>query len=296
MAYRLGLLGYPVGHSVSPQLHTFFLQQLGLTGDYEAFTVSSNALPDFWATTLPALSGLNVTIPHKQAAFDWLQAHGTLSDVALRVGAVNTLVKTDTGWHGENTDVSGFLTSLPADWLQHYPAKQPVLILGMGGAARAIVEALLSQRPDLTVLFQTRSEQTAPARLASLQQLAAAHGAQPGQLQWQPALTQPILAETDWVINTTPVGMSQKEATSTTSPLSSDQLTALPAQARVDDLIYNPLDTPLLAQAQARGLTAQNGLSMLVHQGANAFALWTGQSVSTELRLAAMAHLTGILR
>jgi len=267
-ALLAGVLGWPVSHSRSPVLHGHWLARHGIDGAYVPLPVR----PEHFATAVRALAtlgfrGANVTIPHKEAAFALCD---TRDAAAERAGAVNTLVFEGGAIHGRNTDGFGFLENLRAAIPGWEAARGPAVLLGAGGAARAIAAALLDGGcPSLTLVNRT------PERAATL---AAALG---GAVR---VATLPPLAGAALLVNTTSLGMTGQP------PLTID-LAPLPAHAVVADIVYAPLETPLLAQARARGLVAVEGLGMLLHQARPGFQAWFGVDpvVDDALRAAVLA-------
>lgn len=266
----LGVLGHPVGHSLSPAMHNAAIDALGLDWVYLALPVPAEGL----ATVVQGLEaigcrGLNVTIPHKQAVAGLCRR---LSPLAERVGAVNTLVPLEGGgWLGTNTDVEGFLTPLRG---QSWQGRQ-ALVLGNGGSARAVVAALVELELDTITVVGRR-----PEALAAFAADCSSWAPRLGTCTLDRPL-EPLLAAADLVVNTTPVGMNSDQC-----PLSPGQLAVLRPMATVYDLIYVPRPTQLLRQAAARGCSTIDGLTMLVHQGAASLRLWSGRS---DVPVAAMA-------
>ena len=266
----LGVLGHPVGHSLSPAMHNAAIDALGLDWVYLALPVPAEGL----ATVVRGLEaigcrGLNVTIPHKQAVAGLCRR---LSPLAERVGAVNTLVPLEGGgWLGTNTDVEGFLTPLRD---QNWQGRQ-ALVLGNGGSARAVVAALVELELDTITVVGRR-----PEALAAFAADCSSWAPRLGTCTLDRPL-EPLLAAADLVVNTTPVGMNSDQC-----PLSPGQLAVLRPMATVYDLIYVPRPTQLLRQAAARGCSTIDGLTMLVHQGAASLRLWSGRS---DVPVAAMA-------
>lgn len=259
----LGLIGDPVGHSLSPAMHNAALAALGENYCYVPFPVA----PDHLAAAVAGLAaigvrGFNVTIPHKQAILPLLQQ---VDARASAVGAVNTVYPLpDGGWAGTNTDIDGFLQPLLPLKLKGIPT----LILGSGGAARAVIQGCLEQG-----LQPLRVVGRSLQKLATLQQT----WPQIQVLTW--AELDPCLAQTQLVINTTPIGMQKggfDAKNAATSPLSWEQLRLLPTGAIVYDLIYVPAPTLLLQMAADLGHTPITGLEMLIQQGAKALSLWLG--------------------
>jgi shikimate dehydrogenase len=266
-----GVIGYPVAHSRSPRLHGTWLERHGIDGAYLPLAIP----PDDFAACVAALAkmgfaGANVTIPHKEAAF---AVCDRVADSARRAGAVNTLVFTPMGIEGANTDGSGFLANLRAHGVD--PAAGPALVLGAGGAARAIATAL--QDAGAAVTLCNRS----PARAAALaRDFGLAH------IPWEARAD--ALADHALVVNTTSLGMAGHPA------LDLDLTRAAPGMA-VADIVYVPLETGLLAEARARGLVAVEGLGMLLHQAVPGFAAWFGVTpvVDDALYRAVAADLMG---
>jgi shikimate dehydrogenase len=247
-----GVMGYPVSHSRSPLLHNFWLARHGIDGAYVPLAV---APPDF-AAALKGLraagfAGVNVTIPHKEAAFA-LCDH--VEQSARRAGAVNTIVFTESGVQGSNTDGYGFLANLAAHGVR---ADGPALLLGAGGAARAIAAALQGEGATVTLCNRTRGRAEALAQ------------ALPGLRVIDWSMAESALADQALLVNTTSLGMTGQAA------LALD-LQRAPAGLAVADIVYAPFQTRLLAAAQARGLATVPGLGMLLHQAVPGFAAWFG--------------------
>ncbi|MES2712624.1 MAG: shikimate dehydrogenase [Pseudomonadota bacterium] len=263
-----GVLGNPVAHSRSPRLHGFWLQRHGIDGAYVPLPV----LPENFARAVRGLAdcgfrGANVTIPHKLAAFEVCDS---VDATARRAGAVNTLVFDQGRILGSNTDGFGFLESIREQAPGWAATDGPAVLLGAGGAARAVAAALLDAGcPRLTLVNRTVARAEALARDLG------------GPVEV--ATTAPLDGAA-LLVNTTSLGMAGHGA------LDID-LAALPGHAVVADIVYVPLETPLLAQARARGLRGVDGLGMLLHQARPGFAAWFGvePQVDAELR-AFVAH------
>ncbi|MEO0455440.1 MAG: shikimate dehydrogenase [Cyanobacteria bacterium P01_A01_bin.114] len=277
----LGVIGHPVKHSMSPVMHNAAIATLNLDYVYLPFPIAPEAL----ATAIKGfeaigLRGFNITIPHKQTIMPLLNE---VSDVAQAIGAVNTVWRSEQGWCGTNTDAVGFLAPLktcPLNW-EHSPA----VILGNGGAARAVVAACHQLGcPEIWVVG--RSADKLNAFLQSWQ----TSGLQPNlqAIPWS-ALDQ-ILPQAKLVVNSTPVGMSPQIQA---SPLSVEQMVKLPKEAIVYDLIYTPRPTQFLKQAEALGLTTFDGLEMLVQQGAAALEIWIDQPAPVEVMREALMGEVG---
>jgi len=253
-----GVIGWPVSHSRSPRLHGYWLREHGIDGAYVPLAVR----PEDFAQAvraLPALGfrGANVTVPHKPAA---LAAMDSLDPVAARIGAVNTIVVREDGrLHGTNSDAFGFVAALREAVPAWRGDAGPAVVLGAGGAARAIVAALLDAgAAEIRLLNRTR---------ARAEELAAAMGAGVAVRDW--AERGAALEGAALLVNTTTLGMAHQ------APLEID-LARLPRDAVVNDIVYVPLETPLLAAARGRGNRTVDGLGMLLHQGRPGFAAWFG--------------------
>lgn len=266
------VLGWPVSHSRSPRLHGHWLQRYGIDGAYVPLAVKPEDFPRaLRALTLLNFVGCNVTLPHKEAA---LAACDEVDETALKIGAVNTVVVQDGRLIGSNSDAFGFLENL-RDSAAGWRAKAgPALVLGAGGAARAVIQALLSEgAPE--ILLANRSPDRA-------HDLAKHFGAKVKVIDWAKRVE--AQSEASLLVNSTSLGMTGQPALE----LSLDRL---PASAVVTDLVYSPLETPLLKAARARGLRSVDGLGMLLHQARPGFEAWFGQSplVDAELRAAVLA-------
>jgi shikimate dehydrogenase len=272
----VGLLGWPVHHSLSPAMHNAAFRALGLDWIYLALAVPPESLPEALAG-LKALGfrGANVTIPHKEQVLLGLDE---LSPEAKSLGAVNTLVAADGRFRGHNTDVAGFLAAL--DNAGCSPRR--AVVLGAGGAARAAIYALLSR--GVTVTVANRSGQRARGLVSSL----ALPSLRADTCPLETMALRDALSQADLLINATPAGMwPNVDAT----PLPPG--TPLHDCLAVMDLVYNPLETLLLRQARQAGAAVISGLDMLIYQGAIAFQLWTGKEAPRAImRQAALAALT----
>jgi shikimate dehydrogenase len=269
----VGVLGDPVRHSLSPDMHNAALQTMGLDWVYLALPTPADQLEVVLAG-LAALGcrGLNVTIPHKQAV---AALCAQLTPLAERVGAVNTLVPLQGGgWLGTNTDVEGFLSPLRGDDWQGRRA----LVLGCGGSARAVLAGLVDLGCSEILLAGRR-----PEPLAALVADCQGWAPQLRALAWDDLEGQ--LPSTALLVNCTPVGMASRDC-----PLGSTQLDHLPNAATVYDLIYVPRPTSLLAAAAARGCHTIDGLEMLVQQGAAALRLWSGAATVPVAAMRAAAE------
>ncbi len=280
----VGLMGWPVEHSLSPCMHNAAFAELGLDWAYVPLPVRPDDLPQA-LKGLAALNfvGVNVTIPHKQAVMRYMD---DLSKAAKTIGAVNTIHLQGNKFMGYNTDAPGFLNALVEK--DCHPKGMRVAVLGAGGAARAVVFALAWAEADAVVILNRTTERAA-FLIEDLNdtfpqsKLDFAH------------LTNNSLAaldgKIDLVVNTTSVGMHPEKEK---SPWPTD--VAIPRNAVFCDLVYNPLETVFLARAREAGAKVIDGLGMLVHQGAAAFEHWTGQAAPIEvMRRACLAGLVNKL-
>ncbi len=255
-AVKAFVCGHPIAHSRSPLIHGFWLRQYGIVGSYEAIDVVPEAFGQFAATLADqGFSGGNVTIPHKEAAF---AAVARRDPAAEMIGAVNTLWLDDGQLVGGNTDAEGFAANLD-EFAEGWEGRGPAVVLGAGGAARAVIHALKERGvPDIRIVNRT---------LARAQELADRFGA--GVSAHAIDATSELLGDAGLLVNTTALGMDGNAG------LAADP-EHLPDGAIVTDIVYVPLETPLLAAARRRGLKTVDGLGMLLHQAAPGFARWFG--------------------
>ena len=248
-----GITGWPVGHSRSPRLHGFWLERHGIDGAYVPLRIEPAHFPAAIRGLMRSgFAGVNVTIPHKVAAF---AISDTVEDSARRAGAVNTLVFENGRIKGSNTDGWGFLENLRSSGVD--PATGPALILGAGGSTRAIAAALLDLGVNVTIANRTRarSEQLA----AELPGLAV--------INWDARSI--ALPDHALLVNTTSLGMIGHDPLEIDLDRAADGLT-------VADIVYVPLETPLLAAARARRIRCVDGLGMLLYQAVPGFRTWFG--------------------
>jgi shikimate dehydrogenase len=267
--YRLGVIGDPVAHSLSPALHQPALDQVGIAAVYERWhTLAADLEGRVESLRDPAILGASVTVPHKIAVMCLLDE---VSPAARRAGAVNTIVNRGGALFGDNTDIYGFGVTVSEALGGRTP--QVAVVLGAGGAARAVVLSLEAAGAGEIVVANRDGERA--ARLAQ---------------DLQPAPVRPARLDDDFLTRDLPRAELLVNATSLgwhpgETPIPGSRLDLLPTGAVVADLTYR--DTDLLLAAQARGLKTVDGLPMLVHQGARAFELWTGAAAPVEIMLAA---------
>jgi shikimate dehydrogenase len=269
-------MGWPVAHSLSPRLHGHWLLRYGIDGAYVPLPVPPERLEQA-LRALPALgfAGVNLTIPHKEAA---LALMDRLSPVAARIGAVNTVVvEADGTLSGDNTDAFGFIAALCQSGAAWRAEAGPAVVLGAGGAARAVAVALLDAgAPEVRLLNRT------PERARAL-----AHGLGGAVRAVDWGAPAAALDGAALLVNTTSLGMRGQ-------PPLVLPLEGLPRTALVTDVVYTPLITPLLALAQARGNPVVDGLGMLLHQARPGFRAWFGvdPAVDDDLRAIVAAGLS----
>jgi shikimate dehydrogenase len=267
------LIGWPAAHSRSPLIHHYWLRALGIDGGYLIEAVPPDELQDFvLRLSAHGFVGANVTIPHKERALALSKPDARAS----AVGAANTLWYEDRELRSTNTDVEGFINNLDA-CASGWDKATDALVLGAGGAARAVVFGLI-ERGIKRVHLANRTA-------ARAQALADQFGAAVHPVSWETIAD--LLPRAELLVNTTSLGMHGEP------PLELDA-GLLPPQAVVADLVYVPLQTPLLAAAKTRGLRTADGLGMLLHQAVRGFELWFHQrpEVTSELRALVEADLT----
>lgn len=264
----VAVIGHPIKHSKSPRLHGHWLSKYGIAGHYipvdlspENFETGLNALKDL------GFVGANVTVPHKEAA---LAAATTITDRARRIGAANTLIlQADGTWLADNTDGYGFMANLSQNAPDWSATNGPALVLGAGGACRAVIDGLLGANCP-QIILTNRSAARAEA-------LASEFGMGVETLPWEDR-SNPV-SDMRLVVNTTSLGMVGQ-------PELEIDLNGLNSTCLVTDLVYTPLETKLLQNAKARGAKTVDGLGMLLHQAVPGFEAWFGRrpEVDDDLR------------
>jgi shikimate dehydrogenase len=271
MMPRAGVIGWPVGHSLSPRIHRFWLNELKLDGCYEAVVVP----PDWLASMVDGFRlglwrGFNVTVPHKETIIPLLDR---IDPTAKAIGAVNTVVAVGEGiFEGRNTDAPGFMASLRAG--ATIDPSRPAVVLGAGGASRAIL-AILNDAGFKEIRLVNRDRSRAESLAASFPAIVG---------DW--ADRAKLLAGAGLLVNATSLGMVGQ-------PALEIDLDPLPATAVVTDIVYRPLMTDLLLRAEARGNPVVDGLGMLLHQAVEGFAAWFGATpkVTPALRAHVLAAI-----
>jgi shikimate dehydrogenase len=269
-----GVMGWPVMHSRSPKLHNYWFVQYGLSGSYLPLAIPPERLADaLHALSALGFSGCNLTIPHKQAA---LAIVDRLDPLARRIGAVNCIVVApDQSLEGYNFDAFGFIESIREAHPAWRAGNGPVVVIGAGGAARAVLVGLMEQGArEIRLINRTRSR--AAALLADL-------GGPLTVLDWQQRNT--ALAGAAMLVNATSLGMAGEDALDIS-------LAKLPHTALVSDIVYIPRETALLKEARLRGNATVNGLGMLLHQARPAFAAWFGVMPKVTPELCSLIEAT----
>ena len=271
-----GVMGWPVSHSRSPRLQGHWLQRYGIDGAYLPLPVNPGDFETvFHALPKMGFSGVNVTIPHKEAA---LSLADEADDLARRIAAANTIIFREDGSSlATNTDGFGFLMNLQ-DQVSDWKADAPAVVLGAGGAARAIIVALIDRGvPEIRLLNRTKARAEA---------IAGELGSPVHVLDWTER--EAVLSDAGLLVNTTSLGMKD------TPPLEI-RLDDLPPQATVADIIYAPVETDLLISANARGSRVVTGPGMLLHQAVPGFEAWFGRRpvVDDALRQAVFPEIYG---
>lgn len=266
------VLGHPIGHSKSPKLHGFWLKKYNISGHYIPVDISPDDL-GHCLSVMPKMGfmGANVTIPHKQA----VMAHAaTVTAVARRIGAANTLSFSNGAIHADNTDAYGFMENLRLSAPEWHAASGPAVVLGAGGASRAVLVALIDAGcPEIRLVNRTFSRAEA---------IAEAFGPPVMPLPWHQRAAS--LDGAHLIVNTTALGMVGHPPLDLPSE-------SLSSNALVTDVVYAPLETPLLRLARSRGCRTVDGLGMLLHQAVPGFERWFGvrPEVTAELRAAVLA-------
>ncbi len=273
MTTKAFVIGHPIAHSRSPLIHGTWLAEHGIDGAYEAIDVAPADLPRFFERLRSGeFAGGNVTIPHKEAVFALCDS---VDELARTIGAVNTLIVRDGKVHGTNTDYLGFLGNLDAGAPGWSDGPNDALVIGAGGAARAVLVAL-RRRDGGRVHVLNRTLANAQALVDDITGPFEAHGFE-SFAQLAPHI--------GLVVNTSSIGMHG-------SRFDWLDMGLLPKTALVTDIVYTPLQTPLLIEAKAQGLKTVDGLGMLLHQAAPGFSEWFGVTPSVTPQLRALIEAT----
>lgn len=258
---RTGLIGHPVSHSKSPLIHAHWMKHYNVNGCYDTIDLSCEDLEEGISNLIKqGYTGLNITVPHKVAVMELCDE---IDELAKIVGAANTITIKDKKLFGTNTDVFGFTQNILENSSNFKFSAGPALVLGAGGAARAVIEGLI-QKGVPEIRLSNRTKEKAKILLES--------SSQPQNIKlidWEKRNSAKAMKDINLLVNTTALGMSGKTA------LEID-LEYLPKETLVNDIVYAPLMTELLKSAQNRGNPVVTGIGMLLHQARPGFKLWHG--------------------
>lgn len=265
---RAGVIGHPISHSKSPLIHRHWMEKYKIDGDYKAIDIAPDALAlGVRDLVRDGYAGFNVTVPHKVAIMELCDE---VDATARAIGAVNTVVVEDGKLYGRNTDAFGFIENLKV-MQPDYTFERPAMMLGAGGAARAVIYGLLQQGVPHIAICNRSKDKAALLRDMDTQRISV--------VDWD---ARDQLAGYGLLVNTTSLGM-------TGQPPLDVQIHSLPVDAVVYDIVYAPLMTDLLNAAQARGNPVVTGIGMLLHQARAAFEAWTGTLPEVDDALAQKA-------
>lgn len=263
MVLSLGLIGYPINHSLSPWIHTHFMEQLGIDGEYQLFETSPEKLEEtINSLKNKGVAGFNITVPYKQAIMDYVDE---LDPDAEKIGAVNTVVNVNGKWKGYNTDGLGYVQSVKESFPELFKPNNRVLILGAGGAARGIYRSLVQepfQKVDLANRTMEKAEQLLELKEADVET---------NVLSFSEAENR--LGNYDFIVQTTSVGMKPHTENQVIS------MERLKPNTVVSDIVYQPLLTKILKEASEKQGRVHQGHAMLLYQAQLAFQIWTDQKV-----------------
>ncbi len=262
MKKKFKVIGYPIGHSMSPFIHKELFALKNIEAEYDKLEISPERLGKDFESELKKLNGFNITIPHKVAIIDFLDQ---IDEIASEYGAVNTVSRRDGKYCGYNTDAYGFLKGLEFSGI---PLSGKIVVLGFGGAARTIITECLKAGCEVAVATDTERLTKAAAVTADIEKKTCK--------KVKLISTEQITERYDLLINATPVGMYPKVGI---SPLAAEQIDLFDC---VYDIVYNPQETELLRIAKEKGKICGGGLSMLVCQAQQAHAIWYGAEFSKE--------------
>jgi len=269
LKYSLGIIGYPLGHTLSPFMHKAVAHELGLELQYKSFEVNPKALGDFMKRFRDtSLDGINVTVPHKVAVMEFLDG---LTDEAITIGAVNTIYRKDNKLIGDNTDGFGFIESLHQN-ARVDPSGKSIFVYGAGGAARAIVTSLAGYKAK-KIVIANRTYKKAEKLAVKAKEL----GCVVDCISNEDSKLIGSIRAADIIVNSTSIGMEgvdEKELPG---------ISGIGPSSLAVDIVYRPLRTKFLVKADSIGAVTLDGLWMLIHQGARSFFRWTGREFPTQL-------------
>lgn len=272
-----GLIGYPVKHSLSPAMHNAAFKELNINAEYRLFPLKEEEIPDFMRNlSKNNIYGLNVTIPYKEKILKFVELEGK-SFILKRIGTVNTIVRKDDRLIGFNTDIPGFARDIkeksnPSN-INNFFTNKKVAVLGAGGAARAVVYALVEYCGIKDIVIFDIDQVKKNNVVKMIKELFPDFKV---KIYGVDSIEQLNLKDKDLFINAAPVGMKQTDTCLVDGGLIHKDLF-------IYDLIYNPEETMLLKTAKSKGAKASNGLGMLLYQGVLAFEIWTGRKAPVDI-------------
>ena len=272
-----GVIGSPLGHTLSPYMHNAAFRKLKLNAAYLPFAIKKDKLKEAMAAfRSPPIAGFNVTIPFKSECIRYIDS---IDPVAKKIGAVNTVVVKNKRLKGYNTDYSGFIRSIKED-LKFRPEGKRVFVFGAGGAARAVVFGLLKEGASSISIYDIVGK-----KAKALSKSAKKSFKRTAVKSCSAREIKNLVKEADLLINCTPLGMKKGDSL----PV---DIKFLHKKIKVYDIVYNPLETKLIKSARKKGIKAAGGINMLLYQGAEAFELWTKKKAPIALmRKVLLEHL-----
>ncbi len=267
MKKTYGLIGYPVKHSLSPAMHNAAFKAMEMDAEYKLFEVRPENLKDFFSYFREGLSGINITIPHKETSIKYVDA---LELVAKSIHAINTVSVNGDKLIGHNTDVGGFVKALKED-LKFKPASKRAIVFGAGGAARAVGFGLYFDDIKEIILIDIDTK-----KAAFLANELKEDGCNAIAVENNQHAIRELVLNSDLLVNATPCGMKENDPELMPSEFLHENLV-------VFDLIYSPRETRLIKEAKRKNIKAINGLGMLLYQGALSFEIWTKQRAPIEV-------------
>ncbi len=254
---KTGVIGHPIAHSKSPLIHNYWIKEHGLSGEYKTIDIAPDRLNEGVAELMDqGYAGFNVTVPHKIAIMDLCDE---LSPIAQKIGAVNTVTIKDGKLYGTNTDAYGFAQNIKESAKDWRFENGKAIVLGAGGAANAIVYALLEENVPQIIITNRSRDKAEALRAMSPDKITV--------VDWEDRNS--TFQDANLIVNTTALGMSGKPALEV-------DISAAPKSALVTDIVYAPLMTDLLSSADALGMQTITGIGMLLHQARPGFELWNG--------------------
>lgn len=271
---QAAVIGYPISHSLSPKLHNYWLNKYAILGEYKSYEVKPEELEDFILSLSDRnLSGINITVPHKERTYEILKAKGKLTDIALKTEAVNTVYYEEGNLVGTNTDYSGFKNSFLNQVKNAKLENKKILIIGAGGAAKAIIAGLLEEKENKIIIIN-RTTEKAENLAKKVKKTRNKEKIEIGNLD----NLEEKIEESDIIVNTTSCGLNGKHN------LEID-FTKIKTQKIFYDIVYKPLETKFLKDAKTHGHETVTGIGMLIYQAAPAFKHFFGKHPKVDKEL-----------